>query len=349
MINKEKYIDLLVQLLAIPALSKQEKTRVDFLENWLINEGLSVRRIKNNLVISGDNNIGGKEILLNSHIDTVPAGNGWNSDPFLPERDHKRITALGSNDAGASVVAMLAAFLMNADKNRLVMVISAEEEISGKNGMVKVLPVLSGIKFGIVGEPTRMQPAIAERGLMVIDAVAEGANGHAARNEGINAIYNALDDIMKIRQFRFPEKSEWLDEPALNVTIINAGKNHNVVPAKCEFVIDVRSNDRYSNTRILDILENACASTINPRSTRLKSSYLDHRHPVYSVFEKYRLKPFGSQTLSDMALMSFPAVKIGPGDSSRSHSPNEFILINELFDAIEKYNNIINEIYSVPL
>lgn len=352
MISLEKHIKLLLEMLSIPALSRQEGLRADKLEKWLKNEGLHVDRIHNNLMVTSDGNLENKRILLNSHIDTVPASEDWNSDPFKPVLENGKITALGSNDAGASVVSMIAAFQALSDRglsSEVILLISAEEEVSGKKGVEAVLSNLKSVKFAIVGEPTRMQPAVAERGLMVIDGIARGRSGHAARDEGINAIYIALEDIRKIREISFNNRSEWLPDPLVSVTMIDAGTGHNVVPGECKFVIDARSNDQYSNKQILEILEQTCISELTPRSLRLKSSSLSAEHPVFAVIEKIGLSPFGSSTMSDMALLPFPSIKMGPGDSARSHTANEYIMETEIKDAISIYVLLTEELLNIDL
>jgi len=352
MMKKEKYIDLLKQMLAIPSVSREEDTRSDFLFAWLKKEGFKVKRQVNNLIITGGNDPAKATLLLNSHIDTVPAGNGWDTDPFIPSLKNGRIAGLGSNDAGASVVGLIACYTELQDKNLgsdTVLVLSAEEEISGENGISSVLPLLPSLKFGVVGEPTGMEAAVAERGLMVLDATIFGTTGHAARNEGDNAIYKAINDILRLQEISFHDHSAWLNDPSVTVTVIQAGSKHNVVPGKCEFVIDVRSNDKYSNERMLDILSALCKSELKPRSMRLRSSALPEKHPVFQVLIKDNLRPFGSPTLSDMALMSFPTLKIGPGNSSRSHAPNEFISIEELESGIDIYSTLVSKIVKLEL
>ncbi len=347
-----KYIELLLQLLAIPALSRKEKLRADFLEKWLKREGFSLKRTGNNLVVTAGNNPAQSNILLNSHMDTVAPGGGWKSDPFVPLSEEGRIIGLGSNDAGASVISMVAAYNNLAERDLadgVVLVISAEEEVSGEKGLSSVIPDLPGLKFAVVGEPTSMQPAIAERGLMVVDAVAKGVAGHAARNEGENAIYKAMTDISTIREMVFSKPSEWLPDPSANVTMIHAGSGHNVVPDKCEFVVDVRSNDQYSNKKLLELLQSHCNSELISRSLRLNSSFLSKNHPLFEIFGKMNLKPFGSPTLSDMALLDIPAVKIGPGESSRSHSANECIYISEIEQAVGLYTKLLEEILKLTL
>lgn len=347
-----KYIELLTDMLSIPALSRRENLRADFLEAWCRKEALSLMRTGNNLVVTGGEDPASASVMLNSHMDTVSPGDGWDSDPFVPITDKGIIAGLGSNDAGASVISMIAAYSELVKRNlakRVVLVISAEEEVSGKNGIAGVLPALPDLKLAIIGEPTLMQPAVAERGLMVIDALAKGKAGHAARNEGENAIYKAIADINSIRNLTFDEPSEWLPSPSVNITMIDAGSAHNVVPATCSFVIDVRSNDRYPNKRLLDLLKSECNSALAPRSSRLNSSFLPQGHPVYEILYQMGLTPYGSPTLSDMALLDIPAVKIGPGDSARSHTANEYIRISEIDHAVEVYSTLMERVVKLAL
>ncbi len=347
-----KYVDLLIAMLGIPSLSRQEVRRVDFLQDWLTNEGFYLQRKGNNLLITGGGDPKDATIMLNSHSDTVSPSDGWETDPFVPVLQKTRVTGIGSNDAGASVISMIAAFaniVKTALADKVVLVISAEEEVSGENGLSAVLPDLKNLKFAIIGEPTSLQPAVAERGLMVVDALAKGVAGHAARNEGVNAIYKAITDINRIRDLSFEKRSKWLDVPSLTTTMIHAGTGHNVVPASCEFVIDVRSNDLYSNEVLLDSLRNVCQSELIPRSMRLKSSFLPPDHPVFKVLKELQLLPFGSPALSDMALLDVPAVKIGPGDSSRSHTANEYILIPEINKAVELYTVLLDNTLKLVL
>jgi len=255
---------------------------------------------------------------------------------------------LGSNDAGASVVSMLAAFDHMKEELRerinLMMLISAEEEVSGTNGISSVLPMLGNLKAVIVGEPTGMAPAVAERGLMVLDGEVRGKAGHAARNEGLNAIYEAMKDLVGIGQLEFTEQSEWLPEPGAQVTMISAGSRHNVVPDLCSYVVDVRSNDRYGNERLLEIIRSVCSAELTPRSTRLRSSGLERNHFLMKAIQAAGLKPFGSSTLSDMALIPFPAIKMGPGESSRSHTAGEYILKSELEQGVAAYCRFLKHI-----
>jgi acetylornithine deacetylase len=341
------YSDLLMEMISIPSVSREEQLRADFLERYLQGAGFPVSRIHHNLLV-GDPEAEGPVVLMNSHLDTVPPVEGWETDPYVPVVEGDKIIALGSNDAGASVVTMLAAYgrmkeQLNERMN-LLLLISAEEEVSGKNGIASVLPLLGMLEAVIVGEPTGMHPAVAERGLMVLDGVVKGKAGHAARKEGRNAIYEAMKDIRAIGDLKFTEESVWLPGPGANVTMISAGTHHNVVPDVCRYVVDVRSNDRYGNEELLEMIQSVCRAELIPRSTRLKPSGIDQDHFLMKAIHKCGFKPFGSSTLSDMALIPFPAVKMGPGDSARSHTAGEYILISEMEEGIEKYCKFLETI-----
>ena len=336
------HIDLLMKMLSIPATSRNEQERSDFLEDYMKGIGFGVTRIHNNLLVG---NAAAKDerlkVLLNTHMDTVPPVEGWENDPYIPQLEGDKVIGLGSNDAGASVVSLIAAYqrmqsILEKHLN-LVLLISAEEEVSGPNGITTVLPELGDFDAAIVGEPTEMHPAVAERGLMVIDGEVKGRAGHAARNEGENAIYKALKDIESIAGLQFQNRSHWLPEPGAQVTMIEAGTGHNVIPDICRFVVDVRSNDQYSNETMLEILRSGCAADLVPRSTRLKPSGLENDHILMQAIRSCRFKPFGSSTLSDMALIPFPSVKMGPGDSARSHTAGEFIRISEMDEGVKLY------------
>lgn len=346
------YQNLLMEMLAIPAVSREEKRRADFLQQVLNGYGMKVKRIHNNLLV-GEPDLEGarKTLLLNSHLDTVPPAEGWKSDPYSPRLSDGKIIGLGSNDAGASVVSMIAVFQalrteLEKEMN-LLLLISAEEEVSGENGITSVLPELGHVDGVIIGEPTAMQPAVAERGLMVIDAEVTGKSGHAARQEGVNAITLAMNDIQKISGLEFSRSSEWLPAPGAQVTMISAGKKHNVVPAKCKYVVDVRSNDRYGNEEILEMLREACVADLVPRSTRLKASWLEADHFLMEATTVSGLSPFGSLTLSDMALIPYPAVKMGPGDSARSHTADEYIRLEELDRGVDGYIQFLGAVDKV--
>ncbi|MEA3460953.1 MAG: M20/M25/M40 family metallo-hydrolase [Bacteroidota bacterium] len=347
MSGKIPYTDLLMEMLSIPAISREEEARSDFLENYMKGLGWPVTRIHHNLLV-GDPDLPGAGILLNSHMDTVPPVDGWETDPFFPVVKGEKITGLGSNDAGASVVTMMVAYdqMREVLKERinLMLLISTEEEVSGSNGISSVLPIFEELDAVIVGEPTGMAPAVAERGLMVLDGVLRGKAGHAARNEGQNAIYEALQDVKAIKQLQFTEESEWLPLPGAQVTMISAGTRHNVVPDRCSYVVDVRSNDRYGNERLLEMIRSACKAELIPRSTRLRSSGLDSNHFLMKAILDAGLEPMGSSTLSDMALIPFPSIKMGPGDSARSHTAGEYIKKSELEQGVSTYCRFLESI-----
>lgn len=352
MSDENSYIDLLIRMLSIPATSRNEQERSDFLEDYLRGIGYNVVRINHNLLVG---NLEAKDkrlkVLLNSHMDTVSPVEGWESNPFEPQIEGDKIIGLGSNDAGASVVSLIATYrkmqpILEKHLN-LMLLISAEEEVSGDHGISSVLPSIGHIDAVIVGEPTGMFPAVAERGLMVVDGQVKGKAGHAARKEGENAIYKALKDIETIAGLKFQNGSEWLPEPGAQVTMIEAGTGHNIVPDICRFVVDVRSNDMYSNETMLDILRSGCLADLVPRSTRLRPSGLDKHHILMKGIVSCGLQPFGSSTLSDMALIPFPSIKMGPGDSSRSHTAGEFIRTGELDNGIKLYCEYLESIYEI--
>ena len=335
-------IDLLRQLIQTPSVSREESNAAQLIFETLESNGFAPHRTGNNVwAIAGTIDNDKPTILLNSHIDTVKPTESWNRQPFVATEEEGRLYGLGSNDAGASVVALLSAFLHLSETSQpynLVFLASAEEEVSGNNGIVKALEQLPPIDFAVVGEPTGMHPAVCEKGLLVLDCTAHGKSGHAARDEGINALYKATETIEKLRRFEFPLVSDWLGRVKLTVTQIQAGTQHNVVPDHCDFVIDLRTNDCYSNAQTVEILREQFPDiTITPRSLRLNSSSLSTQHPFVKRSILAGRKPFGSPTLSDQALMPFPSVKIGPGESARSHTADEYIELDEIREAIELY------------
>jgi acetylornithine deacetylase len=339
-------IDLLKNLIKIPSISKEEDAAASLLEQYMKARGLHVFRSGNNCwsIASGFKDEH-PTILLNSHIDTVKPVSGWNNDPFTAIEDDEKIYGLGSNDAGASLVSLLHPFIaLSATKQsyNLIFLASCEEEISGKNGIESVLPLLPPISFGLVGEPTGMQPAIAEKGLMVLDCIVHGKSGHAARDEGENAIYNALPVIEWFKNKQFPNESAWLGKVKMSVTMIEAGTQHNVIPDNCRFTVDVRTNECYSNQEIFEIIRRNCNCEVKARSFRLNSSSVPVDHPVVKRAIMSGKDPFGSPTLSDQALMPFPSMKMGPGLSARSHTANEFIEKSEIREALELYFKILN-------
>ena len=342
-------VDLLKKMIGIPSPSREERCVADMLEKQMDQWNLAPKRCGNNVWCVADGFDGQlPTLLLNSHIDTVRPADGWTFPPFeATTTDEERIYGLGSNDAGASVVSLLAAFRYLAECDRaynLVFLASCEEEVSGKNGLESVLPYLPPIKFAVVGEPTGMNPAVAEKGLMVLDCVAKGKAGHAARNEGVNAIYRAMDDIAWFRSFQFPEQSDFLGPVKMSVTMIQAGTQHNVVPDACSFVVDVRSNEFYSNEELFRQISSHVQSEVKARSFRLNSSRTELSHPFVQRAVMLGREPFGSPTLSDQALMPFPSVKMGPGQSSRSHSADEYIGLPEIREAIDLYVRLLDNL-----
>jgi len=339
-------ITLLSSLISIPSTSREEEKAADFLQTYIEESGIMTGRSGNNIwCISPMFDIKKPTILLNSHIDTVKPVNGWRKHPFTAKMENGKLYGLGSNDAGASVVSLFQAYRhLSATEQayNLIFLASCEEEVSGKNGIESVLPQLPPITLGIVGEPTEMNPAIAEKGLMVLDVCARGKAGHAARNEGENAIYKAMDDIQWFRHYRFPKESPLLGAVKMSVTQVNAGTQHNVIPDICNFVVDIRSNECYSNEKLFQEICSHIQSEAKARSFRLNSSHIDMGHPFVKRAIKQGRTPFGSPTLSDQALMRFPSVKIGPGKSSRSHTADEYIMITEIEEAIKLYIELLD-------
>jgi len=339
-------IALLQQLIAIQSYSKEESTAADFLERYIEIKGYVVSRKENNVwMLSPGFEPKRPTILLNSHIDTVKPVAGWTRDPFSPVIEDGKLFGLGSNDAGASVVSLLHAFFYLTQKQQhynLIFAASGEEEISGENGIESLLQELPKIDFAIVGEPTGMNLAVAEKGLMVLDCIVTGQAGHAARNEGDNAIYKALPAIEWFKNYEFEKKSELLGAVKMTVTQINAGTQHNVVPDTCSFVVDVRSNEMYSNQEILNEIRKFIDCDVQLRTTRLSSTATPINHPIVNRGIELNRSVFGSPTLSDQALMTFPSLKMGPGESFRSHTADEYILLDEIGVAIEIYIQLLD-------
>ena len=339
-------VNMLNSLIAIPSVSREEAAAADFLQNYIESEGMATGREGNNVwCLSPMFDLNKPTILLNSHIDTVKPISGWRRDPFTPREENGKLYGLGSNDAGASVVSLYQVFMQlcrTSQSYNLIFLASCEEEVSGANGVEKALKFLPPITLGIVGEPTEMQLAIAEKGLMVLDVTATGKAGHAAREEGVNAIYKAMDDIAWFRDYKFKKESAMLGPVKMSVTGINAGTQHNVIPDRCTFMVDIRSNELYSNEEIYEEVKKNVKSEVKPRSFRLNSSHIDENHPIVKRGLKLGFKTFGSPTLSDQALMSFPTVKIGPGRSSRSHTADEYIMIKEIEEAIGRYLELLD-------
>lgn len=333
-------VELLMNMIRIPSFSRDEGAVADFLERWMLTEGFAVRRLGNNLWMESGPADGRPTILLNAHIDTVKPASGYTRDPFTPEIEDGCLYGLGSNDDGGSLVALLETYSRLIQKEqpyRLIFSATAEEEVSGKGGLDLILPELGRIDFGVMGEPTGMRMAVAERGLMVLDCTAYGKSGHAARNEGVNAIYKAIEDIQWFKSHSFDRVSDFLGAVKMSVTQINAGTQHNVVPDKCTFVVDVRPNGMYTNPELLEMIKSSVSCEVKERSTRIGSSHLPMDHPAVVRGLSLGLEPFGSPTTSNQALCHFPTLKIGPGDSARSHSANEYIRLDEIGEGIETY------------
>jgi acetylornithine deacetylase len=343
------YIDLLKSLIALPSLSKNEQDAATLIRQFLDHSGIKYD-IKNNNTWA--KNLLWKDglpvILLNSHIDTVKPASGYTRDPFSPDVENGILYGLGSNDAGGALVTLLAVFMhFSQNKNlpfNLIYAATAEEEISGMNGLASILDELGPLDLAIVGEPTQMQLAIAEKGLLVLDCTARGKSGHAAREEGENAIYKAIADIEKLRNYRFEKTSDILGAVKMSVTILNAGTQHNVVPDTCSFTVDVRTNEYYSNQEAFRIINELIDSEVKPRSFRLNSSGISVDHPIVQRGIKLGLKYYGSPTTSDQAVIPYPSVKIGPGDSARSHTADEFILISEIEEGFRIYLDLLTDL-----
>ena len=350
MMTQEEYVKdavgLLSQLIATPSTSRNEKDAADIMEQTLRDYGFTPHREANNVwVIDPHFDEHKPTLLLNAHIDTVKPVDSWKRDPFAPTIEGDTLYGLGSNDCGGGLCSLLQTFRMLTEKTQnynLIYLASAEEEVSGKDGISRALPLLPKIDLAIVGEPTGMQPAVAEKGLMVLDVIAHGKSGHAARNEGVNAIYEALDDMRWIRDYKFEKVSPFLGPTKMTLTVVNAGTQHNVIPDTCTMLVDIRTNEFYDNEELYHFICQHLKSEVKAHSFRLKSSRIAPEHPLIKKCVVMGMKPFGSPTLSDQALMHFPSFKLGPGESSRSHSADEFIKISEIADAIAKYKELLD-------
>ena len=350
MMLQEEYVsdavELLKKLIATPSVSRNEKDAADIMEQTIRSYGFEPQREANNIwIIDPHYDESRPTLLLNAHIDTVKPVASWTRDPFSPDVEDGVLYGLGSNDCGGGLCSLLQIFRMLTEKPQhynLIYLASAEEEVSGKDGITRALPLLPHIDLAIVGEPTGMNPAVAEKGLMVLDVIAHGKSGHAARNEGVNAIYEALDDMRWIRDYKFEKVSEFLGPTKMTLTVVNAGTQHNVIPDKCTMLVDIRTNEFYDNEEVFEFIRQHLKSEVKAHSFRLKSSRIDPEHPLIKKCVAMGMKPFGSPTLSDQALMHFPSFKLGPGVSSRSHSANEFIRISEIRDAITKYETLLD-------
>ncbi len=345
----DEAVGLLCRMIEVPSTSRNEQDVANMLESVLQHDyGLETRRDGNNLwCIAPGYDAGRPTLMLNAHIDTVKPSISWTREPFKATREGDRIYGLGSNDDGASVVSLIQVFRVLERTTlpyNLILALSAEEEVSGRQGMEHLLTVMPRIDVALVGEPTGMQPAIAEKGLMVLDCTTHGKAGHAAREEGDNAIYHALEDMAWFKDYRFGKASPLLGPVKMTVTIVNAGSQHNVVPDKCTFTVDVRSNECYTNEEIFETICGHINSEVQARSFRLSSSGIDSEHPLVQRAVAVGRVPFGSPTLSDQALMRFPSLKMGPGNSARSHTADEFIERSEIREAIAIYLSILQDL-----
>lgn len=342
-------VELLRKLVSIQSFSGEEGPRSNFLTGYFSERGISIERIGNNLIVRQlHHNISKPTLMLNSHLDTVRPNTGYTFDPFTPPRSNTHVYGLGSNDAGASVVTLLQTFLYFYEKElpfNLLLALSAEEENSGTDGMRLLWQHLSEeVSMAIIGEPTGMKAAIAERGLLVIDGEAKGVSGHAARNEGVNALYIAIDDINILRSTKFSKISPTMGEVKLTVTQINAGTQHNVVPDRCSFVVDIRPTEMYTNSEIMEILRPIVKSELKARSLTNRSSATPTGHPLLLCVQQLGIESYTSPTTSDWMRITCPALKMGPGESERSHRPDEFVRIKELQQGIEGYIHFIEKL-----
>ncbi|NQX41803.1 acetylornithine deacetylase [Pedobacter steynii] len=342
-------LELLKQLISISSFSKEEDKTADVIEQFLQQRNIKTHRKLNNIwAYNAHFDPKKPTMLLNSHHDTVKPNSGYTRDPYAPTIEDGKLYGLGSNDAGGCLVSLIATFLYFYEQEGLsyniCLATTAEEEISGNNGLECVLPDLGELEFAIVGEPTLMNLAIAERGLLVLDCVSTGKAGHAAREEGDNAIYKALKDIEWFRNYRFSKVSEMFGPLKMSVTIINAGSQHNVVPATCNFTVDVRVTDAYTNEEVLKIIRTNVDCEVTPRSVRLKPSSIDKAHALVQSGIALGRTTYGSPTTSDQALLSIPSLKVGPGDSARSHMADEYVFVNEIEEGIQLYIEMLKPV-----
>jgi len=344
-----QFIELLQKLIGVSSFSKEEDKAADVIRKFLKSKKIPFETKLNNTWAKNKHyNFLKPTILLNSHIDTVKPVSGWNKDPFNATVEENKLYGLGSNDAGAALISLLATFLHFYDKDDLkyniIFAATSEEEISGKNGIEQIEEITSSCEFAIVGEPTEMKMAIAEKGLMVLDAEVKGKAGHAARNDGLNAIYLAMVDVQWFQNYQFKKINPTLGPVKLTVSMIHAGTQHNVVPDVCKYTVDVRTIPEYSTDQILEIIRDNVKADIKARSTRLQPSQIDKEHMIVKAAEKLGIETFGSSTLSDQALLKIPSVKIGPGKSERSHTADEFIYLQEIEDGLKIYKKLLEQV-----
>lgn len=349
LVNFNQSVQRLQQLISIPSFSKEEHDAATCFENWMTEDGIVYQRAGNNVWAKNSCfNEDKPTILLNSHLDTVKPNKGYTRNPFDASIANDKLFGLGSTDAGGALMCLYQTFKQfYASENlayNLIFAATAEEEISGQQGIESIIPLLPNLDLAIVGEPTEMHLAIAEKGLLVLDCVAYGKAGHAARDEGENAIYKALVDIDWFKNYRFPKVSETLREIKMNVTMIQAGSQHNVIPAECTFTVDVRCTDAYTHQEILDIIQQHVSCKVTPRSTRIKPSGIEANHPVVQAAQALGRNLYGSPTTSDQALIPYPSVKIGPGNSARSHQADEFIYLHEIKEGLLIYHQLLSKL-----
>lgn len=347
----ESALDLLKELIATPSLSKEEDRTAQKLHDFISSKGVKVNRSGNNIWARNLHYDEAKvTILLNSHHDTVKPNKGYTKDPFKAIVEEGKLFGLGSNDAGGCLVSLIATFLHFYDQElpfNIVLAATAEEENSGKGGVESILSELGQLDYGIIGEPTEMNMAVAEKGLMVLDCKAKGVAGHAARDIGKNAIYESLQDIAWFQSYKYPVTSEYLGPIKMSVTQIQSGYQHNVIPDTCEFVVDVRTTDAYSNEEVLALIQQHVSSEVVARSTRLRPSQMPEDTPIRKAGEALGIEVFGSPTTSDQAVIPIPTIKMGPGRSERSHTPDEFIYLKEIEEGIAGYIRLLKEIGNV--
>jgi acetylornithine deacetylase len=349
---KQEAISLLKELIAIPSFSGKEDKAADKVNTFLQKAGIKTKRKMHNIWAENKNFQAGRPVLLlNSHLDTVRPNDSWQSDPFKPQIKDGKLFGLGSNDAGGSLVSLMAIFRYFYQRKdlhyNLIFAATAEEENSGLHGIESILPELKNIDFTVVGEPTGMKMAIAEKGLIVLDCTAPGKAGHAARNEGENAIINAMKDIEWFHSYQFPRESKLLGPIRMTVTAIQAGQQHNIIPDTCKFTVDIRTTDSYTHEEILEIIQSQVISKVEPRSTRLRPSKIELNHPIVQAAQELQIPLFGSPTTSDQAVIPFPSVKMGPGESERSHTADEFIYLTEIEEGIEGYINLFEKLNKI--